>query len=344
MAPRTLEKGAPLPRAAFTAKSATVRFRKRLMPRFACGATFGCYGLQPERKLNILESRAMTQNIKPVWLITGCSTGFGRELSKILLEDGYRVVVTARDIEKVVDIVADHRETGLALALNVDRPEQIAAAVKATKDRFGRIDVLVNNAGYGYLAAVEEGEDSEIRALFETNVFGLAAMCRAVLPIMRAQKSGTIVNISSMGGVCGFQGIGYYNATKFAVEGLSEAMSRELAPLGITVLIVEPGPFRTDWAGRSLKTPKKAIEAYAETAIARRNATQAHSGTQAGDPVRGAQAIIQAVEAENPPLRLVLGSVAQEVITARTDAFRAELLAGKEVALACDFPKEVAPA
>ncbi|MDI9847593.1 oxidoreductase [Rhodoblastus sp. 17X3] len=282
----------------------------------------------------------MTQNSKPVWLITGCSTGFGRELSKILLESGYRVVVTARDPAKVSDIVAGYPETGFALALNVDQPGQIEAAAQAAMARFGRIDVLVNNAGYGYLAAVEEGEDSEIRAMFETNVFGLATMCRAVLPVMRAQKSGTIVNISSMGGVCGFPGIGYYNATKFAVEGLSEAMAKELAPLGVKVLIVEPGPFRTDWAGRSLKTPKNAIDAYAETAVARRNATQAYSGTQAGDPVRGVRAIINTVEAENPPLRLVLGSVAQDVITARTEGFLAELRAGKEVALACDFPED----
>jgi NAD(P)-dependent dehydrogenase (short-subunit alcohol dehydrogenase family) len=282
----------------------------------------------------------MTQNSKPVWLITGCSTGFGRELSKILLENGYRAVVTARDPAKVADIVAGHPETGLALALNVDEPGQIAAAVKAATARFGRIDVLVNNAGYGYLAAVEEGEDAEIRAMFETNVFGLAAMCRAVLPVMRAQGSGTIVNISSMGGVCGFPGIGYYNAAKFAVEGLSEALAREVAPLGVKVLIVEPGPFRTDWAGRSLKTPKNAIDAYAETAVARREATRAYSGAQAGDPVRGVRAIINAVEAENPPLRLVLGSVAQDVITARTEGFLAELRAGKEVALACDFAKD----
>jgi NAD(P)-dependent dehydrogenase (short-subunit alcohol dehydrogenase family) len=286
----------------------------------------------------------MTQNSKPVWFITGCSTGFGREMSKLLLDNGYRVVVTARDPGKVADLVADHAETGLALALNVDQPSQIDAAVKAAMGKFGRIDVLVNNAGYGYLAAVEEGEDAEIRAMFETNVFGLAAMCRAVLPIMRAQKSGTIVNISSMGGVCGFPGIGYYNATKFAVEGLSEAMARELAPLGVKVLIVEPGPFRTDWAGRSLKTPKNAIPAYAETAIARRKATQTYSGTQAGDPVRGVKAIVQAVESDEPPLRLVLGSVAQDVIVARTETFLAELLAGREVALACDFPKEDAPA
>ena len=284
----------------------------------------------------------MSENLKPVWLITGCSTGFGRELAKILLETGYRVAVTARDAAKIADIVAPAPENGLALTLNVDDAAQIEAAVAATMARFGRIDVLVNNAGYGYLAAVEEGEDSEIRAMFETNVFGLAAMCRAVLPMMRAQNSGTIVNISSMGGVCGFPGIGYYNATKFAVEGLSEAMAKELAPLGVKVLIVEPGPFRTDWAGRSLKVPKQAIEAYAETAVARRKATQAYSGTQLGDPARGVKAIIAAVEQENPPLRLVLGSVAQDVITARTEAFRAELDAGKAVALACDFPKEKA--
>ncbi len=161
---------------------------------------------------------------------------------------------------------------------------------------------------------------------------------------MRAQNSGAIVNISSMGGVCGFPGIGYYNATKFAVEGLSEGMAKELAPLGVKVLIVEPGPFRTDWAGRSLKTPKNAIPAYAETAGARRDATQAYSGTQAGDPVRGVRAIIETVEAENPPLRLVLGSVAQEVIGARTEAFLAELRAGREIAVSCDFPKEEASA
>jgi NAD(P)-dependent dehydrogenase (short-subunit alcohol dehydrogenase family) len=286
----------------------------------------------------------MTHTSRPVWFITGCSTGFGRELSKTLLEAGYRVVVTARDPAKIADLVAPYPETGLALALNVDQPAQIAAAVEAAMARFARIDVLVNNAGYGYLSAVEEGEDAEIRAMFETNVFGLAANCRAVLPILRAQNSGTIVNISSMGGVCGFPGIGYYNATKFAVEGLSEAMAKELAPLGVKVLIVEPGPFRTDWAGRSLKTPKNAIAAYAETAVARRNATQAYSGTQAGDPVRGVRAIIETVEAEHPPLRLVLGSVAQDVIAARTEGFLAELRAGKDVALSCDFPKQGAPA
>ncbi len=285
----------------------------------------------------------MSQQGKPVWFVTGCSTGFGRELSRMLLSDGFSVVVTARDPAKIADLVADHRETGLALALNVDDPAQIAASVEAAMKKFGRVDGLVNNAGYGYLAAVEEGEDAEIRAMFETNFFGLAAMCRAVLPVFRGQRSGTIVNISSMGGVCGFPGIGYYNATKFAVEGLSEAMAKELAPLGVKVLIVEPGPFRTDWAGRSLKTPKMAIDAYAETAIARRKATQAYSGTQTGDPVPGARAIIQAVNQRLPPLRLALGSVAQDASSARAEAFLAELKAGREVALACDYAKQDTP-
>jgi len=279
----------------------------------------------------------MARILRSVWFITGCSTGFGRELARQLIVAGKQVVITARDVAKVADLVALAPDNTLALSLNVDRPAEIEAAVSAALARFGRIDVLINNAGYGYLAAVEEGEDAEIRALFETNVFGLASLCRAVLPTMRAQGAGAIVNLSSMGGVIGFPGIGYYNATKFAVEGLSEAMAKELAPLGIKVVIVEPGPFRTDWAGRSLKVPKRGIAAYADTAIARRESTQAYSGTQAGDPARGAAAIIAAAESETPPLRLVLGSVAQQAITARTEAFRAELEAGRETALGCDF-------
>ena len=221
----------------------------------------------------------------------------------------------------------------------MEKGDQIEAAASAAHKKFGRIDVLVNNAGYGYLAAIEEGDDADIRALFEANVFGLAHMTRAILPHMRAQGSGHIVNISSMGGVAGFHGVGYYNATKFAVEGLSEALAREVAPLGIKVLIVEPGPFRTDWAGRSLKTPKHPIEAYAETAIARRKATQAYSGTQAGDPVRGAEAIIKTVESANPPLRLVLGAIALGAIRTKLDEMRKEIDAHEAVALAADYPK-----
>jgi len=181
-----------------------------------------------------------------VWLITGCSTGFGRELARILLDRGNKVVVTARKVSAVTDLVSGHEETALALSLDVTRPDDIRAATKAALERFGRIDVLVNNAGFGYLAAVEEGDETDIREMFEANVFGLAAMTRAVLPSMRGRRSGAIVNISSMGGLVSFPGIGYYNASKYAVEGLSEALAQEVEPLGIKVLIVEPGPFRTD--------------------------------------------------------------------------------------------------
>jgi NAD(P)-dependent dehydrogenase (short-subunit alcohol dehydrogenase family) len=276
---------------------------------------------------------------KPVWLITGCSTGFGRELSVILLKRGYRVVVTARDKSKIDDIVAGHGKNGLALALDVDKQVQIDAAVKAAGARFGRIDVLVNNAGYGYLAAVEEGDDADIRAMFETNFFGLAAMTRAVLPIMRAQKSGAIVNISSVGGFIGFPGSGYYAATKFAVEGLSESLSKEVGPLGIKVVIVEPGAFRTDWAGRSLKTPRKPVDAYADTAIARRRQIQGISGSQAGDPVRASEAIIATVEKKDAPLRLPLGGVAYDAIAAEIAALRKEHDSVEAIARGADYPK-----
>ncbi len=276
---------------------------------------------------------------KPVWLITGCSTGFGRELATILIQRGYRVVATARDPGTLADLVAGHDAAALAQKLDVDKTLDIPAVVEAAKQKFGRIDVLVNNAGYGYLSAIEEGEDADIRAMFETNVFGLAAMTRAVLPLMRAQKSGAIVNISSQGGFIGFPGTGYYNATKFAVEGLSEALAKEVASFGIKVLIVEPGPFRTDWAGRSLKTPKRPIEAYAETAVARRKAIQGYSGAQPGDPARAAEAIIAAVESANPPLRLPLGGIAFEGMTAKIEAMRKEIASVEKVARGADFPK-----
>jgi NAD(P)-dependent dehydrogenase (short-subunit alcohol dehydrogenase family) len=273
-----------------------------------------------------------------VWLVTGCSTGFGRELSRILVRRGNRVVVTARD-PATLDEFAAHANAWVA-ALDVTVPQQIADVVRQAEARFGRIDVLVNNAGYGYLSAIEEGEDDAIRAMFETNVFGLARMTQAVLPGMRERRCGHIVNISSMGGLIGFPGIGYYNATKFAVEGLSEALAKETAPLGIQVTLVEPGPFRTDWAGRSLKTPQTAIADYASSAGARRAAIQRYSGRQPGDPVRGAQAIIQAVESPEPPLHLLLGRPAYEATAAKLREFSAEMEKWREVSLGADFPDE----
>jgi NAD(P)-dependent dehydrogenase (short-subunit alcohol dehydrogenase family) len=265
-----------------------------------------------------------------VWLITGCSTGFGRELSRVLLGRGNSVVVTARN-PATLDEFAAHPKA-LVAALDVTVAQQIADVVAQAEKRFGRIDVLVNNAGYGYLSALEEREDDEVRAMFETNVFGLANMTRAVLPGMRARRAGHVVNISSVGGLIGFPGIGYYNATKFAVEGLSEAL------LGIKVNVVEPGPFRTDWAGRSLKVPKTPIADYAKLAGARRDGVQRNSGTQQGDPVRGAEAIIQAVESAEPPLHLLLGKPAYDLTATKLKDFTAEMEKWREVSLGADYP------
>jgi NAD(P)-dependent dehydrogenase (short-subunit alcohol dehydrogenase family) len=273
----------------------------------------------------------------PVWLITGCSTGFGRELVRAALAKGHRVAATARNAATLDEFASNPQ--ALTAPLDVTDPDQIGRAVTETIARFGQIDVLVNNAGYGYLGAIEEGEDDEVRAMFEVNVFGLAAMTKAVLPGMRARGSGHIVNISSMAGIAGFPGIGYYNATKFAVEGLSEALAKECAPLGIKVTVVAPGPFRTEWAGRSLKVPKAPIADYAETAGARRAGIQGYSGKQPGDPVRAAEAIVAAVEAPEPPLHLVLGRVAYDIASAKLKSFERELETWRETSLGADFPE-----
>jgi NAD(P)-dependent dehydrogenase (short-subunit alcohol dehydrogenase family) len=274
-----------------------------------------------------------------VWFITGASTGLGRELARAVLERGGRVVATARDQARVADLAEAHPDRALALELDVTLPSHVATAVIQAQDRFGAIDVLVNNAGYGYMAAIEEGEDPEIRAQFEANVFGLIEMTKAVLPGMRARGRGHIVNLSSQGGLVGFPGVGYYNATKFAVEGLSEALAGEIQPLGLGVTIVEPGPFRTDWAGRSLRMTKNDIPAYAETAGARRRMISGYSGNQAGDPVRAAHAMIQAVESEHPPLHLVLGKSALGVVRGKLQALLGEMEAWESVSVGADFPE-----
>ena len=282
----------------------------------------------------------MTSDNSPVWFITGCSTGFGRELAKLVLDRGWRAVVTARDGSRVQDLLSGREDRGLALSLDVTDAGQVAASVKAAEERFGAIDVLVNNAGYGYQASVEEGDDAEIRAMFEANVFGLAAMTRSVLPGMRARRRGHIVNISSVAGFVGFPGSGYYAATKHAIEGLSDALAREVEPLGIKVLCVEPGPFRTDWAGRSLKQTPSRIADYAETAAARMQSTSGISGKQPGDPVRACVAIIKAVEAEDPPRHLVLGAFGVEAVRGKLAGVIEEIDAWKETSLGADFPQE----
>jgi NAD(P)-dependent dehydrogenase (short-subunit alcohol dehydrogenase family) len=273
-----------------------------------------------------------------VWFITGCSTGFGRELARQVLERGERVVLTARHKAQVDDLAGRFPSTALALALDVTDEASIVRAVGDAVGHFGRIDVLVNNAGYGYFSAIEEGEDAEVRRQFETNVFGLFSLTRHVLPGMRARRSGHVVNVSSIGGLMAFAATGYYHASKFAVEGFSESLSMEVAPLGIKVTIVEPGRFRTDWAGRSVIESKTIIDDYAETAGKRREQARAYSGTQPGDPVRGAAAIITAVDADQPPLRLLLGSDAYGMAMGRLDALHENFTAWKDVSTGTDFP------
>ncbi|MEO8739009.1 MAG: oxidoreductase [Casimicrobiaceae bacterium] len=281
---------------------------------------------------------ASNMNSSPVWFITGCSTGLGRALALRVLQDGHRCAVTARDTAHVDDIVTGFPQSSLAIALDVTNTTQRDAAVARAEMAFGQIDVLVNNAGYGYLAAVEEGEDEQIRAMFEANFFGLAALTRRVLPGMRARSRGHIVNIASVGGLIGNPGSGYYCATKFAVVGLSEALAKEVSGLGIRVTSVEPGPFRTDWAGRSLKQVKQPIAAYAATSGARRAQVSANSGKQAGDPDRAADAIIKVVESADPPLHLLLGSNAYGRMRDKLAEMSKSLDDHAALTLAADYP------
>jgi len=274
----------------------------------------------------------------PVWLITGCSAGFGRALSERVLAHGHRCVATARAVASVEPIVAPFPDRALAVALDVTDAAQRERAATAAEARFGRIDVLVNNAGWGYNAAVEEGEDDVVRAMFDVNFFALAAMIRRVLPGMRARGRGHIVNFSSIGGLIGNPGSGYYCATKFAVEGLSQALAKEAGPLGIRVTLVEPGPFRTDFQGRSMTLPKAINDAYAQTSGARREQLRQSSGKQPGDPYRAADAIIAAVESANPPLHLLLGKVALDRARENLESRRKSIDEWEAVTLSADFP------
>jgi NAD(P)-dependent dehydrogenase (short-subunit alcohol dehydrogenase family) len=259
------------------------------------------------------------------WLITGCSTGLGRALAEAVLERGDNAVVTARDAGRVRDLRDAHPGTALALDLDVTDQRQVAQVTAAALDRFGAIDVLVNNAGYGYRAAVEEGDDGDVERLFATNVFGAVAMIKAVLPGMRERRSGAIVNISSIGARAMPPGSGYYAATKAALEGLTGALRKEVEPLGITAMSVEPGAFRTDFAGRSLQQSAAAIDDYAETAGKRRKEHDRSHGTQAGDPARAAAAIIAAVDSGQAPELLLLGNDAVEMFRRALDQQRADV-------------------
>ncbi len=275
-----------------------------------------------------------------VWLITGCSTGFGRELAKLVLTSGYMAGVASRNVADVKDIVEAHPDTAIALKLDVTNAEEIKSAVEQVKQKFGRIDVLVNNAGIGYFGAIEESEEAEVRKMFEINFFGLANITHAVLPIMRAQRSGHIVNIASIGGLVGFPAVGFYNATKFAVDGYSEALSKEVAHLGIKVTVIAPSGFRTDWAGRSANNSPIVIDDYATSAGANKNNIRGYSGKQPGDPTRAAEAIVKAVESQNPPLRLLLGVAALKGARNKLEQLKKDFDTWEEITKGADFPSD----
>ncbi|MHB1138125.1 MAG: oxidoreductase [Microthrixaceae bacterium] len=271
------------------------------------------------------------------WLITGCSTGLGRSLATAVLAAGHNAVVTARDVARVQDLADAHPERVLPLALDVTDHDQIRDAVAQAEARFGSIDVLVNNAGYGYRAAIEEGDETQVEELFATNVFGAVAMITAVLPGMRARRSGAIVNISSVGARLCFAGSGYYAASKAALGSISGSLAYELEPLGISVTVVEPGAFRTDFAGRSLVQSPSAIDDYAATAGLRRKEHDTSHGTQDGDPDRAAQVLIEAVESDATPRFLLLGTDALFAYDFTADAQRAEVEAWRERSSSTDF-------
>jgi NAD(P)-dependent dehydrogenase (short-subunit alcohol dehydrogenase family) len=280
------------------------------------------------------------QNALPVWFITGCSSGFGRELAKAVLDKGWCAVVTARSGATVADIVKAAPDRAIALDLDVTDRGQIDAAVTAAIARFGRIDVLCNNAGYGYQSTVEEADQTEVRAEFDVNVFGLFEMTQAVLPGMRARRKGHIINITSVGGLIGFACSGYYAASKHAVEGWSDSLAAEVKPLGIQVSCVEPGPFRTDWAGRSLQQNPTNIDDYFSTAGKRLAGTLEANGRQAGDPVRAAEAIIALTGYAEPPRHLVLGKWGHDVVVHWMKKRLVEVEAYRDAAIATDYPVE----
>ena len=271
------------------------------------------------------------------WLITGCSSGLGRALAEAVIGAGHHAVVTARDEAKVADLVGLAPDRVLSAALDVTDPARAAAVSHQAEDRFGAVDVLVNNAGYGYRAAVEEGEDADVRALFETHFFGSVNMIKAVLPGMRARRAGAIVNVSSIGAHIKPPGSGYYAAVKAALEGMSGSLRDELQPLGISVTIVAPGGFRTDFSGRSLTQSRIVIDDYAGTAGKRRKEHDTTHGTQPGDPTRAGRAILTAVEAADPPAMLLLGT---DALTSYRQVLRTALAEAdqwEELSVSTDF-------
>jgi NAD(P)-dependent dehydrogenase (short-subunit alcohol dehydrogenase family) len=275
------------------------------------------------------------------WFITGCSTGFGRELAKATLARGWNTVITARDPAAVADIAKGHENISLVLPLDVMNKQQIVDAVKAAEARFGAIDVLVNNAGYGYRAAVEEGDDAEVRRLFDVNVFGLIDVTKAALPGMRKQRKGHIINVSSVAGRVALPGVAYYAASKHAVNGLSDGLAKEVAPFGIKVSIIEPGPARTDFRSRSMRDATATIDDYSQSAAGKQTASSKSvqkAGGQGGDPARVAAAIIKVAEMAEPPLHLLLGGITLERVGKDLAERQREFDMWQELTKSADFP------
>jgi NAD(P)-dependent dehydrogenase (short-subunit alcohol dehydrogenase family) len=275
------------------------------------------------------------------WLITGASRGFGRNLTETVLEAGDAVLATARRPEQLDDLVVRYGERIRAVALDVTAAAAAAGAVAAATAVFGRLDVVVNNAGYANSAPIEEMAEDDFRAQIETNLFGVVNVSRAALPVFRAQRSGTFVQFSSIGGrVGGTPGMGAYQTAKFAVEGFSEVLASEVAPFGVKVIIVEPGAFRTDWQGSSM-TRHAVGPDYEETVGAIHRYRDAHDGRQPGDPARGAKAVVDVVGAENPPRRLILGGDAVVAAQQAAEERAAETEQWAAVSRSADFPQDL---
>ncbi len=274
------------------------------------------------------------------WLITGCSTGIGREIARAALEAGHSVAVTARNVDAIADFVDQFGDRALALPLDVTNRDQITAVVGEVEKAFGGIDVLVNNAGYGYMAAVEEGEDAEVRKLFDTNYFGVVDTLKAVLPGMRARRSGHVINISSMTGLVANPPNAYYSSTKFALEALTEALAKEVGPLGIKVTAIEPGAFRTDWAARSMQESSTPISDYDDNVGARKTLIKQFADHLPGDPRKVAEAVLMVAALDEPPLRLLLGRDVLAAVREKIADLTASINHWESITKNVNFPKD----
>ncbi len=271
----------------------------------------------------------MTQKI---WFITGISSGLGKALAQSVIEHGDYVIGTFRNQSQVDDFNNVHKGKSLGLLLDVTKKSELQKVVTIVKEKFGRINVLVNNAGVGFAGAIEETSNEETRAVFEANFFGVLETTKAFLPMFREQRSGHIFQISSHGGIKAFAGFGIYNASKFALEGFSEALAQEITPLGIKLTIVEPGPFRTNFASNGFGLAEMKIDDYNSTAGIFRERIKGVDGKQEGDPQKAAQAIIKIESFDNPPLRLPLGKIAIGTITSKIESIQNDLNANRELA------------